>query len=337
MNRHGHSGGLRRVCGICAALFVLHVFSVAVLAQENSQKKNPLNVTLAHGNVIQDPPLPAIPDDQTQNCPPWETMRPPKLGKYLPCPVVAQAGVPFNGWIATQALCGGDAIDSIGALIAPFTSTGPLGATVDPNTVFTEEFDIYYNAPGPWPDKEHLAGSHVWQVPGQWSISGTATVICVHNGPHFYYNFPMGGQATVYAATAPKSITALGTKSDPGQAYHNFGRVTLFDKAPASGSLVKLMTDKPAKLPKVIDVQTQFATTGLQLGTDIVYLSTYIYIPPGQQYADFDLLVAASAQPGEIVEISAKCVGEPRNWVITNHCDEVNLNPQILRVTITRP
>jgi hypothetical protein len=335
MSLHGCYGATRKASIICIILLASHVMSAVVVAQETAPKKNPLNVTISRGFITQDAPIPAIPDDQTQNCPPWETMNPPRMGNYLPCPVVAQAGVPFNGWIATQALCSGDRIEKIYAP-STFTTSGPSDDSGNP-IQFTEDFPIYYDANGHWPDLEHLGGSHLWEVPGKWSIGGQAVAICDHHNTNPWHPYDIGAQATVFAATAPESITALGNRADQGQTYHNFARVTLYDKAPASGSLVMLMTGEPEVLPKVIDVQTQFATTGLQLGTNIVYLSTYLYIPPGQKYADFDLLVAASAHAGDVVGIYAKCVGEPKNWIITNHCDKVNQSPRVLKVTITKP
>ena len=329
MNQRVSYGITRKVSKVCIVLFASLMMSAVAVSQE----KNPLTVTLSHGIVTQDAPIPAIPDDQSQQCPPFSTIQGHQPdGKYLPCPVVAEAGVPFNGWIVTQNACGGDNIRGIVAQ-SQFTTVGPLNDPGYPDSK-TENFDIYYSGPqGSWPDREHLGGSHVWQDPGQWSIGGQARVDCDRKGTQHWWLTPMiGAQATVFEPTAPQSITALGNGASPGKTYHQFGRVTLFSSAPASGSLVMLTTEKP----NVIDVQTKFATTGLQgAGSGLVYSSTYLYVPPGQQSADFDVLVASSATPGDVVKIFAKCVGIPGNWKITNECDEVNKHPQVLRVTIT--
>jgi hypothetical protein len=107
--------------------------------------------------------------------------------------------------------------------------------------------------------------------------------------------------------------------------------VTLFDPAPASGILVKMTVNKLG----ILDVITELGKTGLQAPASVFYVSTYLYIPPGKQAADFDIVVAASATPGDDVRIATECVGIPGNWRINNHCNAVNKHPQVLRVTIT--
>jgi hypothetical protein len=108
--------------------------------------------------------------------------------------------------------------------------------------------------------------------------------------------------------------------------------VTLVDAAHASGSLVKLTIEKLG----IADIITQFGRTGLQgAGTDVFYVSTYVYVPPGQPSATFDLVVAADAHAGDDVKIFAKCVGIPGNWRIDNPCKDLYKHPLELKVTIT--
>jgi hypothetical protein len=335
MNERIRYGIARKVRTVCIVLFASHIMSVAVLCQKQPQDVVTLPdgmaaITLSDGREVQDAPVPDLPYNPDQQCPPWTRVN--QLGQYTPCNVVAQAGVPFRGWIANQNLCGGDRIDAILAQ-TPFKTAGPANDPAYPTPPATEDFDIYYFPNGSWAERLHLGGTHVWQDPGQWSISGSAWTHCAKaNGAHWDYYFPINVQVTVSQPTAPESITALGRKASPQQTYHPFGTVTLFDPAPASGSLVKLTVEKLG----IVDLVTQFGRTGLQgAGTGIFYVSTYIYVPPGQKSADFDLVVAAGAHPGDDVEIFAKCVGIPGNWRIDNHCKVVNKNPQVLKVTVT--
>jgi hypothetical protein len=108
-------------------------------------------------------------------------------------------------------------------------------------------------------------------------------------------------------------------------------RQPLFVGLPKSAQAVKLTVDKLG----ILDVITEFGRTGLQSPASVFYVSTYLYIPPGKQSADFDIVVAASATPGDDVSIATKCVGIPGNWRINNHCNAVNRHPQVLKVTIT--
>ena len=323
-----------KVSVVWIALFASQMMSIAVAQQQSpsavSLPAGTASITLPDGTVAQDAPVPELPYNGDQQCPPHQHWG--QLGAYQACTVVAQAGVPFRGWIVTQNLC---ANDNIKAILAhtPFQTVGPVNDPGFQNPT-TQDFDINYPGPnGSWPQRLHIEGSHLWQDPGQWSIGGNAFTICIkHDDGDWFYNFAINAQATVFEPVAPKSITALGGSASPGHTYQKFGKVTLFEKAPASGSLVMLMTEKP----RVVDLQTQFGTTGLQgAGSNVVYFSMYVYVPAGQDSADFDALIAASATPGDVVKIFAKCVGIPGNWKITNKCDEVNKHPQVLKVTIT--
>lgn len=131
--------------------------------------------------------------------------------------------------------------------------------------------------------------------------------------------------------------------------YTQFGRVTLIEKAPASGTMIELITDKPGVVrasgcefnrcsprqdtgPRVVDVQTRFATTGGQPGeTGLEYSSTYAFIPPGKETADFNLLVAVAAHIGEVAKISAVCVGASSS---INKCQLLNVPSRVLTVTV---
>lgn len=285
-------------------------------------------LTLDDGREVQEAPIPDLPYDPNE-CPPLNV--PQTLGAYVACNVVAQAGVPFKGWVVNQSLCGVNHIDAIHAR-TPFQTSGPAPDPVYPTPSVSEDFEIYYFPNGSWPEKLHLGGSHEWQMPGKWSISGTAWTDCLKPyNIHWYYNLPITTQATVFEPQAPQAITALVQKASPRQTYHPFGRVTLFDPAPPSGTLVKLTIEKLG----ILDVVTEFGRTGLQAPASVFYVSTYLYVPPGKQYADFDIVVAASATPGDDIRIVTKCVGIPGNWRINNHCNAVNKNPQVLKVTIT--
>jgi len=284
-------------------------------------------LTLDDGRVVQEAPVPDLPYDPNE-CPEWHV--PKTVGSYIACNVVAQAGVPFRGWIVNQSLCGGDHIDAILAR-TPFQTSGPAPDPSYPTPSVSEDIDIYYFSNGSWPEKLHLGGSHEWQEPGRWSISGNAWTDCLKPyNRHWYYNLPVSTQAMVFEPQAPQAISALVQKVSSRQTYHAFGRVTLFDPAPASGTLVKITVDKLG----ILDVITPFGRTGLQAPAGVFYVSTYLYIPPGNQTADFDIVVAASANPGDDVRIATKCVGIPGNWRINSHCNAVEKHPQVLRVTI---
>ena len=338
MSQSVRSGLTRSLRLVSIVVLVSHLMVVAAVSQEKPQvvtiPEGNAAVMLPGGNQVQDAPVPDLPYDGNQHCPPWSTMYPPAQGKYLPCSVVAQAGVPFRGWIATQALCNGDHIDAIIAR-NPFQTAGPMNDPSYPTPPSSQDMDIYYFPNGSWPEKEHLGGIHVWEDPGQYSFTGVAWTDCLRPyGIHWFFNFPISSQSTpvmVYEPTAPQSITASG-KASVGQPYPHYGKVTLFDAAPASGSLVKLTIEKLG----LLDLITPFGRTGLQeAGSGIFYVSTYVYVPAGQTTADFDVVVAASAPVGDTVKIFAKCVGIPGNWRINNHCNEVNKQPQVLKVTIT--
>jgi hypothetical protein len=48
----------------------------------------------------------------------------------------------------------------------------------------------------------------------------------------------------------------------------------------------------------------EYGRTGLQgAGSKVIYVSTYVYVEPGQMSADFDALVAASAEVGDEIKI----------------------------------
>ncbi|MGO9988927.1 MAG: hypothetical protein ACLPSY_09170 [Steroidobacteraceae bacterium] len=286
------------------------------------------SISYSLDEIAHDPPIPAIPDEMTQQCPPFNQLQATNSSSYLPCPIVAQAGVPFNGWIATIRWCGPNTIEGAGAQ-SSFVTQGPLDKYGYPNYT-TEQFDTYYEK-NTWPQKEHLGGMHVWRDFGQYSIEGQGRVECVRNGI-YTFNFPaFVARATIFEPVAPSEITAAGKQAAPGYLYSQFGTVKLVEAAPASGTLVLLTTERP----NVVDIQTNFATTGLQgAGTNIVYSSTYAYIPPGHISADFNLLVAASANVGEVIVISAKCVGVPGNYSITNQCNAVNKTPKVLKLKI---
>ena len=273
------------------------------------------------------PPIPAIPDELTHNCPPFAPLQASNSDGFVPCTVNAQAGVPFHGWIATVRVCGANRIANIGAQ-EPFSTTGPLAKYGYPN-VQSRDFELYFLPDGSWDDREHLGGDHLWKDAGQYSIAGPARVSCQRNTQSLF-SFPtMNFSATVYEPVAPSSIVALpGKKAAPGYLYTQFGRVTLIDKAPPSGTMIELTTDKP----NVVDVQTNFATTGHQ-GADSrsEYLSTYAYVPPGKDTVEFNLLVAAGAGLGEVAVVSAKCVG---NYQTINQCNKINTDPRILQVTV---
>jgi len=331
----------RRVLTACITLLTLHMMSSPVLSQTNAPRVAPASIpagmaaiTLPDGREVQDAPVPDLPYDENQACGPWQV--PKTLGAYTPCTVVAQAGVPFRGWIVSQNLCGGDHIDGIiSDTRNPFQTTGPAYEEPYPIPSTTEAFDIYYFPNGSWPEKLHLNGDHIWQNPGQYSISGGAFTDCLKPyNRHWFYDFPITVKATVYQPTAPQTITTPGGgKAVAGASYTGFGRVTLFDPAPASGSLVLLTIDRLG----VLDMVTPFGRTGLQAaGTGVYYVSTYVYVPPGQTTADFDVVVAAAAQVGDEVSVFAKCVGIPGNWKINNHCDLVNKQPQVLKIKISQ-
>jgi hypothetical protein len=294
-------------------------------------------IKLTDGRDVQDAPVPDLPYNGDQQCGPWQRVN--TLGYYNPCNVVAQAGVPFRGWIAGQNLCGGDHIDAIVAIDHdPFQTTGPVPNPAYPIPSTTDDFDIYYYPNGSWPERLHMNGDHLWQNPGVYSISGRAQTVCLrpYNRQWIYF-FPINATATVFEPTAPQSITTPGGgKATAGGNLPGFGRVTLFNNPPASGSLVLLTVDKLGILDLVTQVGTQSLRTGLQQTSGVYYVSTYVYVPAGQQFADFDVVVAASAQPGDEVTVSAKCVGIPGNWKINSHCDEVNKQPQVLKVRITQ-
>jgi hypothetical protein len=288
-----------------------------------------LSATVANGDAsIREPPIPPIPDEATQKCPSFEPLKASKSFGHEACPIVAQAGVPFHGWIATIRWCGPDRVDSAGAQTS-FTTTGPLNKFGYPEYT-TEEIGSFYDT-ATWDQKEHLGGDHVWSSPGEYSVGGQARAVCNHNGL-ITFNFPQfTAQATVFAPVAPASLVVLGKEPKAGFMYLQFGRVELIEKAPDSGTIVLLSTDKPS----TADVQTNFATTGLQSATStVVYSSTYAYIPPGKLTADFNLLVAASAKVGDSFIISAKCVGRPGNYPITNACDQVNKAPKTIKLIV---
>jgi hypothetical protein len=342
MNQRNRYGITRKVRTVSITLFALYMMSVVVLSQQQYPRVVPASIPpgmaaikLADGRDVQTAPVPDLPYNGDQQCGPWQRVN--TLGYYNACNVVAQAGVPFRGWIVSQNLCGGDHIDAIVPIDHdPFQTTGPAPNPQYPIPSTTADFDIYYFPNGSWPEKMHLNGDHLWQNPGTYSISGRAQTVCLrpYNRQWIYF-FPISATATVSEPTAPQSITTpQGGKAIAGGTYPNFGRVTQFSDTPvpASGTLVLLTVDKLG----ILDLVTPFGRTGLQQTGGVNYVSTYVYVPAGQQSADFDVVVAASAKPGDEVTVRAECVGIPGNWKIPSHCDEVNKQPQVLTIRITQ-
>ena len=254
MNQSNRDGITRKVRTVSITLFALHMMSIAVLSQQQIPRVAPASIPagmaaikLADGRDVQSAPVPDLPYNGDQQCGPWQRVN--TLGYYNPCNVVAQAGVPFRGWIVGQNLCGGDNIAAIVAIDhAPFQTIGPAPNPPYPIPSTTEDFDIYYYPTGSWPERLHLNGDHLWQNPGTYSISGRAQTICIRPyNRQWPYLFPITVQANVYEPTAPQSITTpRGGKAIAGGTYPGFGRVTQFSDipVPASGSLVLLTVDK---------------------------------------------------------------------------------------------
>jgi hypothetical protein len=283
-------------------------------------------------------PVPSAQDNGMENCTPFIVLQNANAKNFFPCSVQVQTAVPFSGFFIVQRMCAADGIVTIYGVPQLNTTDQPAGSPTPANPV---KFPFFYNSNASaygWDEVEHLSAlGYIFQYPGQYSIKGTVHSMCGVPHADWGQDWALNVPVTANEPVAPHAVTPRLTSVSAGQTYPQFGRIDLEGPAPGSGTLLMLSVDNW----QTMAVKTDYGTTGLQQpGGDLVYNSTYVFVPAGAQAVNFDLQVSSAANPGDSAVIRATCVGSSGstgNYPIPNKCTGVNNDhPVQLRVTVGR-